>query len=601
MKKYGVLIAALVIGSVAAFAAPQIIVSNSLSVHGTPQYGPDFTHFDYANPNAPQGGTLRMHSIGTFDSFNPFAQSGNYEGASGSMFDSLMTGDESEVDVYYALIARTVEYPSDYSWIIFHINPDAKFQDGTPIRADDVVYSYNKFMEQGVPQFKQYYSFVDKVDVVDPLSVKFTLKNGDRAQMVSLATINVLPKSYWQNHDLSKPLTTPPAGSGPYVVKDFKMGQYVIYQRLSNYWAKDLPAVKGLLNFDYVRYDYYRDETVAFEAFKAGDYDFYNENISKNWATGYTGKNFDNGNIVKKELPNGSPLPMQALVFNTQKPLFADRRVREAIGYALDFQWMNKNLFYDQYTRVRSYFQNTQYEAKGLPSPEELKILDPVKNQIPPEVFTQEYNPPVTDGSGNIRPQIRDALSLFEAAGWELQNGKLVNAKTGDPMEFELLMYSPSLERVAEPIKQNLARMGITMNIRLVDTTQFVNRLRSGDYDIISSAYGPYYYPSPDLQIQWESDYVKSTWNTAQVQDPAVDYLIKGIVAHQDDPQALVYWGRALDRVLTWNFYVIPEWGIDKFRIAYWNKFGMPGTQPKYAVGVDSWWYDESRAAALQK
>jgi microcin C transport system substrate-binding protein len=390
-------------------------------------------------------------------------------------------------------------------------------------------------------------------------------------------------------------------GTGAYTVKDFKMGQYVVYSRIPDYWAKDLPVNKGQYNFDRFRFDYYRDETVAFEAFKAGEYDIYQENIAKNWATMYKGRPFDSGYIVKEELRHEIPQGMQAFVFNTQRPLFKDRRVREALGYALDFEWLNKNFFYDQYSRTRSYFTNTEYEAKGLPSPEELKILEPIKAKIPPEVFAKEYRPPVTDGTGNIRDQIRAALELFKQAGWEIKDRKLVNAKTGESFAFELLIFSPSMARVAAPIQKNLERMGVTMTIRQVDTTQYVNRMRNLDYDMIDQGFGATAYPSIDLKQVWRSDYITSTYNTAGVQDPAIDYLIDGIVAHQTDEKALLYWGRALDRVMTWNFYVMPMWNLSSFRIAYWNKFSRPPVRPKYDLGLVSWWIDADKEAKLPK
>jgi len=363
-------------------------------------------------------------------------------------------------------------------------------------------------------------------------------------------------------------------------VKDYKIGQYVVYRRLGDYWARDLPVNRGLNNFDEIRFDYYRDETVAFEAFKAGEYDFYVESIAKNWATMYTGRQFDSGQIVRELIPDNRPQGMQAYVYNVQRPVFRDRRVREALGYALDFEWLNKNFFYGQYTRNRSYFANTDYEAKGLPSKDELAVLEPIRTKIPAEVFTTEYNPPVTSGTGNVRDQQRTALALLKQAGWETnKDGKIANVKTGELLSFELLLYSPSMERIAAPVKKNLERMGVTMNIRVVDTTQFVNRLRSLDYDMIGQGFSAVYYPGSDLRLVWRSDFIESTYNTAGVQDPAVDYLIDGISANETDDRALLAWGRALDRVLAWNFYVMPQWHLGQYRIAYWNKF-RPARNP---------------------
>jgi microcin C transport system substrate-binding protein len=587
----------------AAGAAPKTIVSHALALHGQPKYPAGFKHFDYVNPNAPKGGTLVSYAIGTYDNFNRYAQRGLAAVGSTAFYDTLMTASEDEIQVYYGLIAEKVEYPEDYGWILFHLNPKARFQDGKQITAEDVVFSFNKFLTQGVPQFKQYYAKVAKAEALDARRVRFTLKEPDKELAISLAGLSILPKHYWESRKFSEPLTEIPVGSGAYTVSDYRIGQYVIYKRLPDYWGRDLPVTKGQLNFDFLRYDYYKDETVALEAFKAGEYDLRVESVAKYWATLYTGPAFDAGYIVKEEISHQIPQGMQALVFNVQRPIFQDRRVRMALNYALDFQWMNKNLFYGQYTRTRSYFQNTRYEAKGLPSEQELKILEPIRGKIPPEVFTQEYKPPVTDGSGNIRPQIRAALALLKEAGWDIRDAKLTNLRTGQPMEFELLMYESTMEPIVTAVQKNMERLGITMKIRLVDTTQYVNRLRERDFDMVSGGYDANFYPSSDLKIIWRSDYIDYTWNTAGVQDPAVDYLIDGIVAHQNDDQALLYWGRALDRVLTLNQYVIPEWHLSKFREAHWDKFGRPplDKRPKYSLGDGTWWYDPAKAAKLPK
>ena len=600
MKRYAFLFLLFIAASFLA-AAPRTISSYYLSLFDTPKYAAGFTHFEYVNPDAPRGGTLRQWETGTYDNFNAFATRGVAAVGSSGLYDTLMTGSEDEIEVYYGLIAEKVEYPEDYSWIIFSLNPKAKAQDGSPITADDVVFSFNKFFNEGVPQFKQYYAGVARVETLDKARVKFTLKRGDRALIVALAQLTVLPKKYWESRKFGEPATEVPLGTGAYVVQDFKMGQYVVWQRKPDYWGLNLPVNKGQLNFDSLRYDYYRDETVAFEAFKAGEFDLYQESIAKNWATLYTGKNFVTGAIIKEDIPHQIPQGMQAMVFNIQRPIFKDRRVRQALNYALDFEWMNKNLFYNQYKRLRSYFTNTIYEARGLPGPDELKILNPLKGGIPDEVFMKEYTPPVTDGSGEIRDQMRQALALLKEAGWEIRDQKLINVKTGTPFTFELLLYRPTEERIAIPIQKNLARLGITMSIRVVDTSQFTNRLRNRDYDMISGGYDANFYPSKDLKIIWRSNYLDSTYNQAGVQDPAVDTLIDGIEANQKSFDVLLAWGKALDRVLTWNYYVIPQWYLSTFRVAYWNKFSRPAVRPKYSLGLGSWWLDANKEAALPK
>ena len=592
----------LAVVSALAGAAPKVIVSHAITLHGQPKYKAGFTQFDYVNPSAPKGGTLRMASFGTYDNFNRYAQRGVAADGSTSFYDTLMTSSLDEAEVYYGLIAEKVEYPEDHTWIIFHLNPKARFQDGKPITADDVVFSYNKFLTEGVPFFKQRVEDVTKIEALDARRVKFTLSVGNRDLLVYLAGLTILPPQYWKTRNLAEPLTEIPLGSGAYTVKDYKIGQNVVYERLKNYWGMDLPVYKGQLNFDFLRFDYYRDENVTLEAFKAGEFDLREENVSKFWATLYNGPAFDSGHIIKEEIPHEIPQGMQAIVFNIQRPVFQDRLVRMALNYAMDFEWMNKNLFYGQYTRTRSYFQNTDYAARGLPSKEELKILEPLRGKIPEEVFNKEYSPPVTDGTGNIRPQIQAALDLLKQAGWEVRDQRLTNIKTGEPMTFELLLASPTEERIAIPVKINSQRLGITMNIRtLTDYAQLTKRLRDRDFDMISQSYGASFFPSADLKVIWRSDYIDSTWNTAGVQDPAVDYLIDGIEANQYDEKALLAWGRALDRVLTWNYYVIPEWHISKFRVAFWNKFGRPSVRPKYDLGIGSWWVDTAKEQKLPK
>jgi microcin C transport system substrate-binding protein len=579
----------------------QTTISHALALHGEPKYGADFSYFDYVNPGAPKGGNMTLHAIGTFDNFHRYALRGIAAAASAELYDSLMVGSEDEAGVIYPLIAEKIEYPDDFSYVIFHINRAARFQDGTPITADDAVFSFNTFMEKGVPQWRQYFAAVTEVKALDRYRVRFSLASGDREMVVSLGGLKIIPQKWWSTRDFSEPQNEVPLGSGVYTVDDYRMGQYVVYKRLENYWARDLPVNRGRYNFDTIRYDYYRDDNVAFEAFKAGEYDFRIESVAKNWATLYTGGPFDRGHIAVETIEHQQPAGMQAFVFNTQKPIFQDRRVREAIGYLFDFEWMNRNLFYNQYTRTRSYFQNTMYEAKGLPSAGERAILDPVRSKVPPEVFTKEYQPPTSDGSGNIRGELRAALALFRQAGWEIQNRRMVNVKSGEEMKFELLLYSPTFERVAIPFQQNLERAGITLNIRVVDTTQFTNRLRERDFDMINSSYSANIYPDSSLQIAWHSDFIDHTYNTAGVADEAVDYLVEGILARQEKIDELLHWGRALDRVLTWNHYVVPHWHLSAYRTAYWNKYSRPAQLPKYGFGLSTWWWDSSKAASLPR
>ncbi|MDR0723166.1 MAG: extracellular solute-binding protein [Treponema sp.] len=570
--------------------APQTIRTTGISLRGTPKYQPGFTHVDYVNPDAPKGGTLTLHAIGTYDNFHRYALRGSCTEGWEYFYDSLMTGSYDEHDSLYPLIAESLEYAVDYSFIIFSIHPQAKDQEGQPITAEDAAFSFNTFYEKGVPQFRTFYNGIT-VQVLSGNRVRFDLPEpGDKEKMLALGGITIFPKRFWEQHNFSEPLVTPPLGTGAYRVKDYKMGQYVILERVKDYWAADLPINKGQYNFDTIRYDYYRDDTIALEAFKSGEYDIRSELDIEKWITQYSGTAFTSGLIIKEEIPHEIPRPMNAFNFNVERPVFQDRRVRMALNYFLDFEWINKNLFYNQYTRTRSYFQNTEYAASGLPSAEERAVLEPIRGQIPPEVFTKEYNPPITDGSGFIRPQMREAMTLFNEAGWELRQGKLVHKTSGEQMRFELLIYSPSSEKIAIPLQRNLARFGIAMHIRMVDVSQFVNRLRSRDYDMLDRGFSANSYPSSDLAVSWHSDYIDSTYNLAGVRDPALNYLVEGIIAHQEDADALLAWGRALDRVLTWNHYVLPQWHTSTFRVAYNPKLLKPHVRPRYSLGLHTWW-----------
>jgi microcin C transport system substrate-binding protein len=584
------------------YSDDKIITSHALAMHGKPKYSPDFKHFDYVNPDAPKGGTITYSAIGTYDNFHRYAQRGIAAAGSDMLYDTLMTNSEDEIDVSYPLIAQKVEYPSDYTWMTFYLNPNARFQDGKPITSEDVVFSFYKFFDEGVPQFRQIYKDIEKVEALNKTTVRFTLKSGNKETLLSLASgLKVLPKHYWQGKNFAEPLTEVPVGSSAYTIKNFKIGQFVVYERVKDYWAADLPVNRGQNNFDNIRYDYYRDDTVSLEAFKSGEFDIRQENVAKYWATMYTGSNFDKGHIVKEMIDHEIPQGMQAFVFNTKRAIFSDIRVREAMSYALDFEWLNKNLFYDQYARNRSYFNNTPYEAKGLPGKGELEILEALRGKIPERVFTEEYNPPVTDGTGNIRAQIRIALELFKKAGWEIKDKVLKNTKSGEPFKFELMLYSPTMEAIAISFQNNLKKMGIEMNIRQVDTAQYTNRLRERDFDMVSEGYSAMPYPSRDLMIIWHSDYIDHTYNTAGVSDPAIDKMAEDISAIQEDEAKLLSYGMALDRVLQWNFFVIPQWHLSKFRVAYWNKFSRPETRPKYALGINAWWVDSDKAKKLPR
>ncbi|MBG0614890.1 ABC transporter substrate-binding protein [Enterobacter hormaechei] len=578
--------------------AQTIKESTAFAVIGEPKYAVNFNHYDYVNPAAPKGGNVTLSATGTFDNFNRFALRGVAAARTESLYDTLFVTSDDEPGSYYPLVAENVRYADDFSWAEIAINPRARFHDGTPVSARDVAFTFHKFMTEGVPQFRLVYKGTT-VKAIAPLTVRIELPEPNKENMLSLFSLPVMPESFWKNHKLSDPLSTPPLAGGPYRITDWRMGQYVIYSRVKDYWAATLPVNRGRWNFDTIRYDYYLDDNVAFEAFKAGAFDLRVENSAKNWATRYIGKNFAKGYIVKDEHKNESAQDTRWLAFNIQRPVFSDRRVREAITLAFDFEWMNKALFYGAYSRANSYFQNTEYAARDYPHADELVLLAPMKAELPPEVFTRVFEPPKSDGNGFDRDNLLKASNLLDGAGWVLKNRQRVNVQTGKPLSFELLIASGANDQWVLPFKKNLARLGVTMNIRQVDMAQLTNRKRSRDYDMMQTLWAAQPWPSSDLQISWASGYIDSSYNAPGVKSPVIDALIAKIVAAQGDKNKLLPLGRALDRVLTWNYYMLPMWYMGEDRVARWDKFSLPAVRPVYTLGFDTWWYDVNKAAKL--
>lgn len=578
--------------------AQTIKESTAFAVIGEPKYAVNFNHYDYVNPAAPKGGNVTLSATGTFDNFNRFALRGVAAARTESLYDTLFVTSDDEPGSYYPLVAENVRYADDFSWAEIAINPRARFHDGTPVSARDVAFTFHKFMTEGVPQFRLVYKGTT-VKAIAPLTVRIELPEPNKENMLSLFSLPVMPESFWKNHKLSDPLSTPPLAGGPYRITDWRMGQYVIYSRVKDYWAATLPVNRGRWNFDTIRYDYYLDDNVAFEAFKAGAFDLRVENSAKNWATRYIGKNFAKGYIVKDEHKNESAQDTRWLAFNIQRPVFSDRRVREAITLAFDFEWMNKALFYGAYSRANSYFQNTEYAARDYPHADELVLLAPMKAELPPEVFTRVFEPPKSDGNGFDRDNLLKASNLLDDAGWVLKNRQRVNVQTGKPLSFELLIASGANDQWVLPFKKNLARLGVTMNIRQVDMAQLTNRKRSRDYDMMQTLWAAQPWPSSDLQISWASGYIDSSYNAPGVKSQVIDALIAKIVAAQGDKNKLLPLGRALDRVLTWNYYMLPMWYMGEDRVARWDKFSLPAVRPVYTLGFDTWWYDVNKAAKL--
>src|SRR5476651_1067478 len=413
--------------------------SYAFAILGEPKYDANFTNFDYVNPAAPKGGTVRLAAIGTYDNFNRYASRGNAAARSDTLYDSLFTTSSDEIGSYYPLIADSARYDSHFRWVEVDINPHARFHDDSAITANDVAFTFKKFMTEGVPQFRVVYKGVE-VKAISRLTVRIVLPRPDKDMMLGLLGLPILPQKFWEKHKFNEPLAVPPLSSGPYRISDYKLGQYVTYSRVPDYWAANLPVNRGRYNFDTIRYDYYLDDNVALEAFKAGAFDLRMEGSPKLWATQYRGGNIERAYIIKQELPNNAPVDTPWLAFNIQRPLFADRRVREALTLAFDFEWMNKALFYKGYQRVNSYFTNTPYAARDYPDVAELAVLAPLKGQIPPEAFTGPYQPPVSNGSGYDRQNLLKALALLKQAGWELRDQRLVNSKTGKPFQFEMML-----------------------------------------------------------------------------------------------------------------------------------------------------------------
>jgi microcin C transport system substrate-binding protein len=597
-----ILTALLLLLATAAGAADTTGPAHGLAMHGDLKYGPGFTHFDYVNPDAPKGGELRLAGVGTFDSFNPFIIKGNPDDGSARVYDTLMVGSADEPFSEYGLLAETVETPPDRSWVAFTLRKEARWHDGTPVTVDDVIWSFETLRSKGQPFYRAYYSSVVGVEKTGERTVKFTFKPGENRELpLIVGQLPVLPKHYWEGRDFEASTLEPPLGSGPYKVGKFEAGRWTVYERVPDYWGKDLAVNRGRHNFDRVRYDYYRDMTVALEAIKAGAYDIHPEASSKEWATAYDVPAVRDGRLIKGEFKNDVPSGMQGYSFNLRRPLFQDRRVRQALGYALDFEWSNRTLFYGQYSRARSYFDNSELAANGVPQGAELAVLEPFRGKVPDDVFTTEYQPPSTDGSGNMRENLRKASELLKAAGWSIdpKTKKLVNAQ-GQPFEFEILLLDPVYERVTLPFVKNLERLGVTAKVRTVDTSQFKKRMDDFDFDMVIDRWLQSLSPGNEQRTYWGSATADQpgSRNSLGLKDPVVDALVDEIVA-APDRASLVARVHALDRVLQWGFYVVPNWYIAYDRVAYWDKFGQPKIIPTQGVQIDTWWVDPAKDAAL--
>jgi len=584
---------------------------HGLSLFGEPHYPADFTHFDYVDPAAPQGGNIRLIAFGTFDNFNQVVAGvkGNLANGLELVIESLMTPALDEVSTEYGLLAEAVSFPDDRSSVTYRLRANARWHDGKPVTPDDVIWSFEVW-KQNSPQLAAYYRHVTKAEKSAEREVTFTFdKGGNRELPQIVGQLPVLPKHWWQGtdnkgvkRDVTQTSLEPPLGSGPYRLKDFAPGRTVVYEQAENYWGKGLNATVGTNNFAQIRYEYYRDSTVALEAFKGDQVDWRAENSAKDWATAYDFPAVRDKRVVKEEFPVRNQGVMQAFAFNIRREKFKDPRVRRAFNFAFDFEEMNKQIFFGQYKRIASYFEGTELAATGVPQGQELEILKTVEDKVPADLFTQPYTNPVGGDPQKVRNNLRQGLSLLREAGYEIKNTKLTNAKTGEVFGVELLVEQPAFERVMLFYKPSLERLGVAVTVRTIDSSQYENRLRQWDFDIVISSWGESLSPGNEQRGFWGSQAADQpgSRNVVGIKNPAVDALIDRVIFAKDRDE-LVAATRALDRVLLWNYYVVPQWTYGKVRTARWDRFGRPQTLPKYGNSAfpTVWWWDKDKAAKL--
>ena len=584
---------------------------HALTLFDDVKYGPDFKQFDYVNPAAPKGGRLRVYGLGSFDSLNPYTFKGDPIGGAGN--ELLLTRSLDEPSTDYCLVAESVWHPEDYSSVVYKLRPEARFHDGKPITPEDLIWSMTALKESH-PHYNGYYKDVAKVEKTGDREVTFVFsQKGNRELPLITGQLPCLPMHWWtgkdangKQRDIKESTLEIPLGSGPYKIVDVKPGVSVRLARVEDYWGKDLPVNIGQNNFDSIETILFRDGVVAFEAFKGDQYDFRAENSAKNWATGYDFPAVKDGRCLKEEIKLKQPEGMQSYAFNTRREKFQDVRVRKAFNLAFDFEWMNTNLFYGQYTRSRSFFNNSEMEAKGLPSPEELALLEPLKDQFPPEVFTTEYANPVSNNGTERRKNLREASRLLGEAGWNVtQDGNrsvLKNAK-GEKLSVEFLLYDPTFERITIPYQQQLELLGVGVTVKTIDTSQYTRRIETFDFDIVVDRWGQSLSPGNEQRDFWgtETAAKNGSKNTVGIKNPAIDKLIDAVIFAKDR-NALTTACRALDRALMWNHYMVPMFFAPYERVARWDRFGRPEKIPDYDIGFpDTWWWDEERAKKAGK
>ncbi|UCJ15347.1 extracellular solute-binding protein [Pseudomonas sp. MM211] len=585
--------------------------SHGYAQFGALKYPASFTHFDWVNPEAPKGGTLRIMAAGSFDTLNPYTFKGTSPVATANFLqygvtelnEPLMVGtgmyDPSgdEPASSYGLIAQSVEYSEDRSWVVFNLRPEARFHDGKPITAYDVAFSYRLLLKEGHPQYRTNLQEVKRVDILNRHRVRFVLKRSNNPLLIlRLGELPVLPQHYWKDRDFKATTFEPPLGSGPYRITGVNPGRSLSFERVEDWWGASLPVNRGKYNFDRVEVDFYRDSHVAFEAFKAGEFDLYIEQQAKNWANNYRFPAVTRGDVVRAEIPHQIPTQTQALFMNTRRGTFDDVRVREALGLMFDFEWTNRTLFNGSYTRAASYYPNSEFSAKGKPEGAEWLLLSPFRAQLPPELFTEPFQMPVTDGRGIPRETLRRALGLLADAGWKPSGQRLMNDK-GQALRFEILLVNPNLERILQPFTENLANIGIQATLRTVDRAQYKQRLDQFEFDMILLTLPQTLSPGLEQSLYFHSSQasVKGGKNYAGINDPVVDALLEKLLsARSRDEQVAAT--RALDRVMLWQYYTIPNWYIDYHRLAYRNRFAFV-TTPPYTLGLRTWWLKPTETA----
>ena len=600
--KPAILLAALVLAPAGATAEGP---KHGLSAFGELKYAADFKDFEWVDPDAPKGG--RLSTIGTaartsFDSFNTFILKGDPAQGLEYVFDSLMARAYDEPDAVYGLVAQSTEVAADRSSVTFRLRPEARFADGSALTADDVVFTFDVLKEKGHPLYRVQLRDITKAVALDGHTVRYTF-TGTQTRDLPLvaASLPILSKAYYATREFDQTTLDPPLGSGPYRLDDFKQGAFVSFKRRDDYWAKDLPVNRGRFNFDELRFEYYRDRTAALESFKAGAFDLREEFTARDWATGYDIPAVKEGRLIRLTLPDESPSGAQGFFLNTRRPKLADIRVRTALDYAFDFEWTNKNIFYDLYTRTESFFENSDMKASGKPSPAELALLEPFRGQLPAEVFGEPYKSPVTDGSGQDRKLLRDAGRLLGEAGWQVKDGKRVNAK-GEVLELEFLITDPSTERILAAYVKNLQAIGVQTTIRRIDPAQYERRVKTFDFDVVTTRYSLRLTPGVEIRTFWGREAAKTdgSYNLAGMSHPAIDALIVkvGEAGSREELNAAT---RVLDRVLRAGHYWVPHWYRPFHYIATWDRFGRPAVKPRYERGIThTWWYDAEKAAKLK-